>query len=142
MTNLGVRRSMMVLAVALVWAATAAAQAEAAPVTLATGQMLAPSGAPLQGTVTAYAWSPKDRSRSLSVSAEATTDAAGNYVLAAKDGARLQRLARRTDGWLDFYVSGGDALNGGALWFNRRLTGAVPRRPRRTRTRRSRSRRS
>ena len=88
---------------------------------------------------------PKDRSRSLSVSAEATTDAAGNYVLIAKDGARLQRLARRTDGWLDFYVSGGDNSNGGALWFNRRITGAGPPSrigPRRTRARRPRSSRS
>ncbi len=125
MVNLNVRRGSLVLAGALVWAAIAAAQAGAAPVTLATGQMLAPNGAPLQGTVTAYAWSPKDRGRSLSVSAEATTDAAGNYVLIANDGARLQRLARRTGGWLDFYVSGGDNSNGGALWFNRRLIGTA-----------------
>jgi len=125
MVKLTVRRGAVVLAAALLWAAIAAASASAAPVTLATGQMLAPDGVPLQGQVIAYAWSPKDHSRSLSISAQATTDAAGSYVLIANDGARLQRLARRTDGWLDFYVSGGDGSHGGALWFNRRITGAA-----------------
>jgi hypothetical protein len=64
------------------------------------------SGQPSAGTVRVYAWPHHERPMSLPLLGEAQAGADGAFVVTAADDARLAKLARQRDGWLDMIAVG------------------------------------